>query len=38
MVLPGGAGRDFRGAVAPDGDRVEDGVTALALRLLSSEG
>jgi hypothetical protein len=30
--------RAFRGAVAPDGDRVEDGVTALALRLLSSEG
>jgi hypothetical protein len=27
--------RAFRTAVAPDPDRVEDGVTALALRLLS---
>ena len=30
--------RAFRAAVAPGPDRIEDGVTALALRLLSSEG
>jgi AcrR family transcriptional regulator len=30
--------RAFRAAVAPDSDRVEDGVTALALRLLSAAG
>jgi len=30
--------RAFRAAVAPGSARVEDGVTALALRLLSSEG
>jgi hypothetical protein len=29
--------RAFRTAVAPDHDQVEDGVTALALRLLTEE-